>query len=119
MEMPSEVCYLTSSDRVGTGNTRNVFSRPCLKLPSFSVVPSPSVYFCITPYFLSTMKPQTYKGLLFVLLPPKNSCVNNFPGIAFRASLESLFKFLIMTASWLDTRLGGVGVDVVRYYVEA
>ncbi|KYN29713.1 hypothetical protein ALC57_00976, partial [Trachymyrmex cornetzi] len=29
MEMPSEVCYfLTSSDRLGTGNTRNVFSRP-------------------------------------------------------------------------------------------
>ncbi|EFN74371.1 hypothetical protein EAG_03331 [Camponotus floridanus] len=74
---------LTSSGWFGTGNIRNVFSRPSPQTASF-----PLTYVCITPYFLPTMKPQTCCTLVFLLLPLhlKNSCTDNSSETAFRAS---------------------------------
>lgn len=51
-------------DLVGPTRRRKHMKRflAILKLPWPLLYPSSLIYFCITPYFLSTMKPQTYKG---------------------------------------------------------
>lgn len=90
---------LTSSGWFGTGNIRNVFSRPNPQTASF-----PLAYFCITPYFLPTMKPQTYKG---------RSRARRSGG-GFDLAMQTAILWLSRSANLWKRKCGAVGIEL--YY---